>query len=58
MLSKPVTDAFRRLLSGYKPTSRPEAELIAQCWRELDENEAPSAVVVPSGDDQSIQEGQ
>jgi hypothetical protein len=45
MLSRPVADALRNLLGQATGKTRQEAELISQCWAEVDENEAPLPVI-------------
>jgi hypothetical protein len=45
MLSRPVADALRNLLTQAVGKSEEESALIAQCWVEVRENEAPLPVV-------------
>jgi hypothetical protein len=44
-LSKPVADALRNLLGQAVGKSEEESALIAQCWVEVRENEAPLPVI-------------
>jgi hypothetical protein len=45
MLSRPVADALRNLLGQAVGKSEEESALIAQCWVEVRENEAPLPVI-------------